>query len=721
MNRLLLQLWAFAFLALLGTELLGQEPILRAAVQVAYAVPLGIWAIVRLRDHRRGLDLAILIALAALTLTSITGTDRQGGLESVGLAVTYALAFWFLRDGIGRQSRTLLAVAGAYAFTGWVLLAAVFWLFEKVGWVQATGTVPNLESAQVFVWGTANAFPILAMIAAGCIAWLPPSAARRSVFATLIAAAAVAVPLSAGRAGWLGIASALVAWEALGGWPRVRAGWRVLRERGMLLPAGAAASILVVGGSVLLGYRLIDLISANLADRFEIWRQALGIFDADPVTGGGPTTYSWLRLVHVLPGTYAVPVRLAHNVPLQTVADGGLVLATAFGALIVTFVLDARQHLADPRRRASLAVLVGVAAASLLDDFSSLPAVMVTAIGMAAWCVQAEPGAVTIERRSRGLWLPIAVALIGAIAMPSVVTSGGARIAAADGRSAAVVSDWEAAALAFDEAARAYPEHGAYWLGLGLAAAQGGDRERAIQAYQRALTHSPGDPRPYGALAALSDDPDEEVRLLRDAASRSTSDPQYAWRLGRALEATSDLDGARDAYARAVVIERQLIGTVPTALRADVLDRAVGAAVQMTGGEPYLDPDSVAWDLGLALDTLPDDAGSAWRAVDAARHRDAAEAIAAVDAIRNAPIGDLELRALAAVARYQCDLATYQPLAALLGPFRPTRLAGATITRDHVYRDLGLGSYQPGRYPLPDDAPWPWSLVGEPPACVGWP
>jgi tetratricopeptide (TPR) repeat protein len=721
MNRLLLQVWVFSFVALFGSELLAEEPILRAGVQLLYIGPIAAWAALALRGPRTLLDVAILSALTALAIAAWFGSDRQGGLESMGLATAYALAFWFLRDGIAAHTRMLLAIAGSYAFTGWVIMAAIYWILEKMAWLVGTGTLPGLESAQVFVWGTTNAFPILVMLAAGCLAWQPPSRVRSALVMALIVASVVAVPLSNGRAGWLGIAVAAVAWEGLGGWRHVRAGWRRLGHKQPMRPAAVAAAVVVPLTLVMAGPKLMGAIQEAFGDRFTIWGQALAIFAADPLTGGGPSTYAWLRLTHVPDQTYAVPVRLAHDVPLQTLADGGVLLAIAAVAVVWTFLAAARGGLSDHRRRVSVAVLIGIGSASLLDDFSSLPAVSVGCIALAAWSVAPRRRPKAHRSALRRWSLPIAMALLSVISLPAVIGSDVARIAAADGRYAAVAGDWRAAERAFVAATNAYPEQAAYWLGLGLALAEDGRTEAATDAYRKARELSPGDPRPYGALSSLVADPDARVALLEAAAARTTSDPQYAWRLAetlRELEATED---ATNAYARAVMIEPQLIASLPAELRDAVLADLPGTAAEMALRNPSLQVGFALWDVGLAMGDLPRDADPAWRVVEAARAGDEAAVEAVFVELRSNGVAGIELNALAAVARYQCDLEAYLLLAEVLGEFRPGRLNEPTITRDHTYRDLGLGSYQPGPYALPADEPWPWSLVGQPPECPAWP
>ena len=145
--RLLLQVWVVAFMGLFGSELLGGYPELRVVAQVLFVVPLVVWAALRLRGPRDGLDWAVLVALGALVLVSLLSVDPPGSLETVGLAAAYALAFFAARD-LGRNGtyRTAVAVAVSYALLFWLLMTVVWWIAEKAAWIGVFGSMPNLES-----------------------------------------------------------------------------------------------------------------------------------------------------------------------------------------------------------------------------------------------------------------------------------------------------------------------------------------------------------------------------------------------------------------------------------------------------------------------------------------------------------------------------------------------------------------------------------------------
>ncbi|MEO8274030.1 MAG: O-antigen ligase family protein [Chloroflexota bacterium] len=712
---LLGQLWAFMFVAFFGSELLGAEASLRAATQVLFVLPLLAWAAWRLRGPRTPLDWAMVMALTALAVVSLTSADPQGSRDSLALALAYALGFWAMRAvGAIPRLRAAIAVAVSYALTLWLVLAACFWILEKVDWIQVTGAPPPLESAQVFIWGTTNAFPAMALVAAPFIAWQRPGPARRILFLTWGLASLVVVPLSVGRAAWLGIGVSVVAYEALTGFPHLRPGVHWLRaRRGLAIIAGTAA-LPVLGLAAVVGAGQLG------GDRLRIWSQAVAIFATDPLTGGGPTTFSWLRLAYVPDYVYPVPVRLAHNVAMQTLADGGVLLALAFVVLLATYVTAATRRASDMPRRVGLAVIIGFAAASFLDDFSSLPAIMACVITVAAWVISPErPEGETPSHRH---WmLPAAVACLFALAAPAVVGVDQARMAAADGRSAAVRGDWHAAQERFAVATSAYPGNAGYWLGHGLAAWHAGDDTAALSAYRAAYSINPADARAAGALAELATTPEERARWLDIATRQGITDPQYAFRLGAVHWSEGDRDAALAAYGLAVAIDPALVQTLEGRGPAPgaVIDAALREVSRLDALDGYVVRDDTRLDIALITSSVPEAAPAPWRAIAQALAGNLVRAreLSAM-ALAAAPGDRRGLQASAAVACLTGDVGRSRALLALAGDVRPSRPSEVRDIRDHTYRDQGLGSYQPlASDPYPATPAWPWSIVGAHGGC----
>lgn len=712
-------LWVALFVAIAGTYLSTWVVGVRVPTIVVWVLPLLGWAVVRLRGPRDRLDLAVAAALVAHLGVSLASRDMLGSLEASGMAFVFALLFWAARDAVGRPaSRQRIALGVVIGIAPWLWAAAVAWIGEKITWIALGGGVPGLESSQVFVWGTTNAYPILVLLGLAFAAQIEGDRPRQVARVALGLPALAVVPLSAGRAGWLGLVVALVVLVSLGATAGGRLGAAaeaVRRRSGLALAAGAAAFGLVLVATAVLGGRIGEAVASDLDSRTRIWAQAAGIFLGDPVTGSGPGTFSWVRLEHVAPFTDPVGVVLAHSVPLQVLADGGLVLGVGLGlcALAWLWALVSSLRRLTPASRWAAAGVLGVAAASLLDDFSALPAVTAGVVTLAAWAVPAP----RVVRGSSIRWrwsLVGVVALAGAAAVLPTLRVEGARLSADVARASALAGRWAEAAEAYAAAAQAYPSMGAYHLGLGFARAQQGDREAARKAYERVRSLAPGDPRSYGALAALADEPGERRAFLAEAVRRST-DPRHAWALGELLADDGDTSAALEAYARAVVLRPDLLRLVPESgeLGRREVAAAVPAAAERAGSLGSRPARQPVWDVGLVTGELPADAPAAWRAVLAASTGELERARGLLAEARDvSPHDPITQLADAFVAAASCDPEAAETTLRRMGwaPAEPSdRLR---VERDPVYRELSLGSQlPPAAVELPPTSRWPLGLV----------
>lgn len=719
-------LWVVLFVAVAGTYLSTWVVGLRAPAIVIWALPLLGWAVLRPRGPRDRLDLAVAVALVAHLAVSLASRDVTGSLEASGMALAFALLFWAGRDVAGSPAwRERAATGVVIGLAPWLWAAAAAWLWEKATWVALGGGMPNLESAQVFVWGTANAYPVLVLLALAFAAQISATRTRRLARLAIAVPAVVVVPLSAGRAGWLGLAVALSLVLFLapptGGGLAARLRSAVGRVPGRWPAIVTGLVLAAVGIALVFGDGIGRVLAANLGERARIWGQAIGIFTADPLTGSGPGTFPWVRLEHVPALTDPVGVVLAHDVPLQTLADGGLLLGAAFAVLAAAWAWSAAVSAGErsPARTWAVAGVVGVAAASLLDDFSPLPAVIAGVVVLAAWALPPVPARTLAGQRWRPWLLPGVAAIVGlATALPTVQVET-ARLAADGARWAAVDGRWSDAADRFAAAARSYPAMGAYHLGLGFTRATLGDLDGARQAYERARAIAPGDPRPAGALAALTGDPADRLALLEEATRRST-DARYAWRLAEELRTAARPAEADVATARAVLLRPDLLRHLPAdGPSVAHLAELVAAAAERSGSlgaRPVRQP---VWDVGLVAGSLPADAPAAWRAVLAAADGRSAEASRLVVVAREqAPHDPMTHLAEAFVAAAACDLEQADAALRRIGASNEESPAGLRIERDTVYRDLGLGAQQPpsaGELPAP--VPWPLGLVDVPSSC----
>ena len=687
-------------------------------------MPLVAWALLRLRGPMDRLDLAVLVSVAVFGVVCLFSRDWVGSFETLGLVLAYAIFFWLMRGlRSGSWVRDALATAAATAMAFSLALNAWLWIHEKVVWIQQTGTPPSFEAFEVFPWETANVMPVLVLLTVPFIAWVPLKPVRVVLWLVVGASALVLVPFSVGRAGWLAIALATLLYVQL----RTNVAGRLLARVGS---RGARIGLLVAGGLAALAAVVVVAVpiirGLSESGRLLIWQESLNMFLDRPFAGNGPGIYSWVRLLYPPEGGHLIQVRLTHDVYLQTLADGGLLLAAGMGLTLVAWLLTVlrRWRAWSPAEQLAISVLAGLALASLLDDFSFLPAVTAMAITMAAWLAgPSVPAAQPVLGRWRALARPGADRGPGRAGRPAVAAGDLSRNDALMARSAAENNDWAAAAQLFDRAAQLHPADAAYPLGLGLSYSYLGADDAARDAYAHALALNPREPRAAGGLAALTDDPRRRIQLLRQAAANTYGDPQYAYRLGLAEAAAGDRGAAAMAFAHAVALSPQLFGLLPYdetgVTRQDVAD----ALDQVLAGEHRAAPilDQIArWDVALAMDRLPRDAGDAWKAVDAERHGDHAAADAALARLREeAPQDARTYQAWAAIDRMRCEPdAEALRLEALTRNAYSGPLPRVRVVRELIYREAGLAASQPmAADALPTLPMWPWPLIPDPPAC----
>jgi tetratricopeptide (TPR) repeat protein len=710
LSRVALQLWIVLFIVFFGAEVIHLEPGLRVITQVLYGIPLAAWALLRLRGPADRLDWAVLGLLAAYTAVCLLSRDRTESLGTLGLATAFAAWFLLMRRAGDLRGPIVLAISTGLAIT--LAFNAYLLIGEKIDWFVAVGAAP-LEGVVTFPWETVNALPVLVLIAVPFLAWLERGPVRTILAVAVGLSAVIVIPISEGRAGWLGLAVAALVLVALH--PATgRLAARMSRGRRAALGLG----LTVVGVLVLIaaGPRLIDAIGAS--GRLLVWEQGLNMAGGSPLAGSGPGVYSWVRLEFPPASADLLAVRLLHSVPLLTLAEGGIVMVIAVAVAAATWAVAAVRNRAEwrPATLFTIAALAGFAAASLLDDFSFLPAVTAAVLALAAWLVPVAPA-----DNSRGWVLPALLGLAAVAAAPSVIGVDVARGAAQDARTSMVNGAYADAVAGFDAATRAHPEDGGYWLGLGMASAYAGDVDGAIGAYERSIRAAPGDPRGYAALAYLGD-ASERVARLEAAAERTIGDPQDGARLGLALAEQGDIDAATNAWSRAVALRSEILRLLPYEETGVDMRTVAGEALRVIQAEPrpaQYENDVAVWDIQLALDEGGGGGGPAWRAVDAARRGDLDLARGLADeAVAAAPYEARGYQAVAAVAAFACDAGAEEEALALerhaLGAWAEPE-PEPRARREFVYREASLGPSLPpgGRLTLTLER-WPWSLIDRP-------
>ena len=713
--RVALQLWIVLFIVFFGAEVVHLEPSLRAVTQVLYATPLVLWASLGVRSRCDGVDWAVMGLVATFGVAAAFSRDPTESFGALGLATAYAAWFLLMRRVAGLRATVGLAIATGLACT--LAFNAYLLVEEKIAAYAAFGAA-RFEGVATFPWESVNALPILVLIAVPFLAWIERGWIRTILSVTVAVSALVVVPLSFGRAGWLGLAVAATIGVLLA--PRTgRMFGRLARPQRLALGTG----VVVVGAAaaILIGPRVMTAVGDS--GRFMLWEQALNLVGRSPLVGSGPGTFSWVRLEVPPFEANQLAVRLVHNIPLQTLVDGGLVLATGVLAATGLWAREVWRRRAgwSAADRTGVASAVGFVAAGLLDDFSYLPAIIAIILTMAAFLA---PARVDDEPAGRRYLTIAGLGFAALVALPSVIAVDVARSTAQSARAAMVEANYSEAAADFATATRWHPTNGGYWLGFGMARAYAGDIEGSSIAYRRATEVAPGDPRGYAALAGL-DASDGPADLLQLAADRTLGDPEYSVRLGVVLATNGRPDAAVLAWGRAVALRPEVLGALPYSEVGTSEGNVAAAAIRQIGVDrrPSLAADRVAlWEIGLALDELSPDAGLAWLAVDAARQGDLASATQLAKAgVDEAPWAARGYQAQAAVAAFACDpdaereaLELEKATADAYG----TPSAEPQVRREFVYREASLGPSQPpgARIHLDVDR-WPWSLIDRPKAC----
>lgn len=150
-----------------------------------------------------------------------------------------------------------------------------------------------------------------------------------------------------------------------------------------------------------------NLVSADSGNRWIWWKEAVGAFGARPLGGWGAGSFP---VVHLLYRTNDLGTRQPHSVPLQYLAETGIVGAVlalgAFVLLLAAGVRDVRRR-APGRERMIAAALLGAAAAYAIhacyDWDSDIPGVTLPALAFLGVLAGAARGRFTQRRRPRGL------------------------------------------------------------------------------------------------------------------------------------------------------------------------------------------------------------------------------------------------------------------------------------------------------------------------------
>jgi O-antigen ligase len=148
------------------------------------------------------------------------------------------------------------------------------------------------------------------------------------------------------------------------------------------------------------------LVSTDAVSRIGAWRDTLRIIGDFPIVGTGVGSFARAMLVYQT-GDREVFFAEAHNDYLQTIAEGGLLVAIPVIICLVALVRAARARVAAGQdspivfwlRAGAIAGLLGIAAQEMLDFSLQLPGVLVLFAVLAAIAVHRPPKAPEHARR----------------------------------------------------------------------------------------------------------------------------------------------------------------------------------------------------------------------------------------------------------------------------------------------------------------------------------
>lgn len=306
----------------------------------------------------------------------LTYWNAMGLLAAMGIAACVSLA--------GDPTRRA-AVRGAALAAGPALVLGLWLSFSRGGIVAA---LAGVAAAVLLAPGGAAARAALAVVVLG----VPPSLMASALDGVRAAEGGLNSRALEGalEIGVLILCCVLAArargWAAAGddrGAPRLRAQHAGVVAAGAVIVVLAALAI-VVGlergpgvGTPQTG-ATADRLASTDSNRYAYWRVALGAAADDPLTGTGPGGFAvvWLRDREI-----DEPVRDAHSLPIETLAELGLVgllLLLAFGAAVGAGAVMARRRTALAAGPASLALVWAVHAC--VDWDWEMPAVTIPAL-----------------------------------------------------------------------------------------------------------------------------------------------------------------------------------------------------------------------------------------------------------------------------------------------------------------------------------------------------
>jgi O-antigen ligase/tetratricopeptide (TPR) repeat protein len=546
------------YMVLLGGFVTGlREYRWRLITLVLLTVLFGGWLLIRwFRDAplRTGLELPLLLMLAASLLSTVASTDPRLSAGRLALNIILALSFYLTLDWLRDRWRAnmltnslllvgfVIIIVGLVEYWQWLngnLIAPVSWSEGELAW----NFNQSLRIKSVLHNPNYLAYFLLAPIA---LVTVKLFTVERNIWRVgwvmYLLVALLTMFLTRSRGGLLGTITLLVVASALMGWSRWGGG-RLKIRRGPEFWALMVVTLLAVMAL------LIPLTGRGTGfnQRDNIWQGGLNIFWNYPLFGAGPATFPTQYFVYrTLDGLTAIFTH-AHNVWLTIAAEYGLLGVGAvllfFVALVVKVVRYLRKTAPaqwSPLLVSGVALLTGQSMHNLVDDFMEFPIFSwLTVLGVAL-CL-APMVLPPLSGWQRRLWLG-AVTFSTFCLLLFSVWYGRAFAAYDRARLASQQGDWVTAAQQLERAIDIDPAFRFYRQQLALAYGELARSEPAYAARALALqeqvyptSHYPPDAAYLGCLYWQLDRPEQALVLMRAAADTTPAIDGgfFSYHLGR--------------------------------------------------------------------------------------------------------------------------------------------------------------------------------------------
>jgi tetratricopeptide (TPR) repeat protein/O-antigen ligase len=541
---------------------------------------LGVMLVRRRRFPRTPLDAPLLAYFAAYSLATTFALDPRISLEALWRLLTHTLLFYLLIDLIRIEPRDVLeaqffsaavvVLIGLVEFGGWYFGTFPALGFEQ-GWPEIGGLAhpipPRLHRLNFTLGFSTGLSAYMAALIPFGLAFALTARQRdhRRAFWLWLVGVLIVEGMSFSRGGLLSLAVSLPTFALLMlRMEEVRASAKhILRDPKVW--AGAAA-ILVAVGALGAGWLRQNLSGHMAGDavRLDLWRSALAVGRADPLTGVGP--YGFGRALRSVrdPSITGDRHLTADNRPLTTLAEAGLPGLAALLWLVGSAVwmgwgrARASQGGTYVRVAGTCAGLMGFAAHSLVDTFTATPILTPVWVMAAYLAAPLEPERVGSPRRSMVAVAGLALLVLSAIGwtvsdMAQAHFTRSLRLAEGGDLPSALAEIDIARRL--DPALGLYDTQRAYFLGR-IALEDETYLDKALSAYETALAHEDTyalNQANYAALLFLSGDGASAGDALERAAALDPNDPRYQLWLGLVIASQGNLYDGAFSEARALV------------------------------------------------------------------------------------------------------------------------------------------------------------------------